>query len=121
MPGPLRSAVTLDGYPQGAFGDRYASCVDHVGPASYIQVTAGTPPTGGDPLTAAEFGLKSLTMVFAAMSDNGQFLAIVTPTVGAKGEPVSWTIMYLTAATGAQVAGATNLSGRTFRFFALGR
>ena|SRR5437763_982420 len=121
MPGPLRATNTLDGYPQGAFGDRYASCVDHPGPASYVQVAAATPPTGGDPITAAEFGLKSLTMVWGAMSDNGQFLAIVTPTVGAKGEVTGWTIMYVTAATGAQVAGATNLSARTFRLFAIGR
>jgi hypothetical protein len=80
-----------------------------------------TPPTGGDALSAAEFGLKSLTMVWGALSDNGQFLALVTPTVGAKGEVTGWTIRYVTAATGAEVAAATNLSARSFRFFALGR
>jgi hypothetical protein len=120
MPGPLRAANTLDGYPQGAFGDRYASCVDHIGPAVYAPVVNGTPPTGGDVLTAAEFGLKALTMVWSCESDNGQYLAIVTPTIGGKGEPTSWIIRYVTAATGAEV-GAIALNARTFRFFALGR
>src|SRR5258706_13531142 len=121
MPGPLRTAATLDGYPQGAFGDRYASCVDHIGPAAYVVVTPGTPPIGGDALSAAEFGLKALTMVWAALSDNGQFMALVTPTVGAKGEPTGWIIRYIVASTGAEVAGATKLSAHSFRFFALGR
>jgi len=121
MPGPLRTGPTLDGYPQGHAGDRYASCVDHVGPASYAVVVNGTPPTGGDPITAAEFGLKALTMVWGSISDNGQYLAICTPGVSGKGEPTSWTIMYVTAATGAQVTAATPLNGRTFRLFAIGR
>ncbi|SRR6266403_1512940 len=121
MPGPLRVATTLDGYPQGAFGDRYASCVDHIGPASYVVVTPGTPPTGGDALTAAEFGLKSLTMVWGAVSDNGQFRADVTPTIGAKGEPISWIVRYWSLTLNAEVVATTNLSARSFRFFALGR
>jgi hypothetical protein len=81
----------------------------------------GTPPTGGDLLTAAEFGLKSLTMVWGAVSDNGAFFAEVTPAVGGKGEPTSWIIQYVTVATGAQVAATTALNARSFRLFALGR
>lgn len=121
MPAPLRSATPLDGFPAGGWGDRYGSCIDHKGPASYVQVANATPPTGGDPVTAAECGLKAITMLFCGLSDNGQFLAQATPGVAGGGEPTSWVIRYVTAATGAEVAGAVNLSGRTFRMFAFGR
>lgn len=121
MPGPLRSANTLDGYPQGFAGDRYGSCIDHIGPASYAVVVVGTPPTGGDLLLASEFGLKIITMAWGSVSDNGQFRADLTPTVGAKGEPTSWIIRYVVDATGVEVTAATNLSARSFRIFAIGR
>jgi hypothetical protein len=125
MPGPLRLATTLDGYPAGGFGDRYVSVVDHLGPASYVVLTNGTPPTGGDSITAAEAGLKALSAVFAVgLSDNGQYMALVSPGIGGKAEPTSFFISYFVRAGGAawiEVAGAVNLSARTFRFFCIGR
>ena len=122
MPGPLSASKALDGFPAGGFGDRYVSCVDHFGPASYTQVTTGTPPTGGDSISAAEFGLKALSMVWAdGLSDNGQFNVLCSPGNSNRGEPTTWFLEWVTAATGAQVAGATNLSARSIRLFAIGR
>jgi hypothetical protein len=121
MPGPLRSTVTLDGYPQ-AWGDRMISMVDHKGPLSYTQIAPGAPPTGGDQITAAEFGLKFITMLWGgSLSDDGTFEVEGSPGVAQQGEPTKWFLMWITAATGAQVAGATNLSPRTIRLVAIGR
>src|SRR5712671_6513190 len=125
MPGPLRSTTVLDGYPAGGFGDRYVSVVDHLGPVSYVVLTNGTPPTGGDSISAAEAGLKSISAAFAVgLSDNGQFMALVSVGVGGKAEPTSFFISYFVRAGGAawvEVTAATNLSARTFRFFCIGR
>ena len=126
MPGPLSTGKQLDGYPQ-AVGGMYMSLVDHVGPTSYVQLVNGTPPTGGDTITPAEAGMKVLTAVFAGLSDNGQYLALITPGVGQRGEvvnPGTFFISYFVRAGGAawvEVTAATNLSGRTFRFLCIGR
>lgn len=120
MPGPLRSAATLDGFPQG-LGDRYFSILDHKGPAAYAQIVVATPPTGGDVLTAAECGLKFIDAVNGGISDDGQFAVEATPTVGGGGEVTQARLLWSVAATGAQVAGATNLSARTIRLEVWGR
>jgi len=120
MPGPLRSAATLDGYPQGV-GDRYISLVDHKGPASYVQLAVATPPTGGDVLTAAECGLKFIDAVSGQLSDDGQYAVEATETVGAGGEVVQVRLAWLKLSTGLQEAGATNLSARTVRLVVWGR
>ena len=72
-------------FPQG-WGNRMISVIDHVGPASYASVVTGAPPTGGDPVTAAEFGLKSLSAVYAGLSDDGQYNVEATPGLAAAQE-----------------------------------
>lgn len=121
MPGPLKSSNLLDGYPQ-PMGDRYCSCIDHKGPASYTQITPGSPPTGGDQIQASEFGLKFIDMMWGgALSDDGTYEVEGSPGVGGQAEPSKWFLIWITAATGAQVSGATNLSARSIRLFAIGR
>jgi hypothetical protein len=121
MPGPLRSTTVLDGFPAGAVGDRYMSVVDHKGPASYASIVTGTPPTGGDVITAAECGVKEITAIFCGISDDGQYNVEATPTVGGGGEPTQFRLIWIVANTGAQVTAATNLSARTIRCWVLGR
>lgn len=126
MPGPIGAAKNLDGYPQ-AWGAQYVSVVDHAGPASYTQLTNGTPPTGGDTIAPAEAGMKVLQAVFGGLSDNGQYLALVTPGIAGRGEvsgSLTFFISYFVRAGGAswvEVTGATNLSARTFRLLCIGR
>lgn len=121
MPGPLKSSNILDGYPQ-SMGDHVVSIVDHKGPASYTQITPGSPPTGGDQITAAEFGLKYIDMLWGgALSDDGTYEVEGSPGIASAAEPSKWFLMWITANTGAQVAGATNLSARSIRLCAIGR
>src|SRR6266436_4470511 len=120
MPGPLRATAVLDGYPQG-WGDRYISVVDHKRPASYTQIGIATPPTGGDVLTAAECGLKFISAVNGGISDDGQFSVEASMTAGGGAEVAQVRLLWSVATTGAQVAGATNLSARTIRFWVMGR
>jgi hypothetical protein len=56
------------GYPKVP-GDAVWSVLDVVGPASYVQVVPGSPPTGGQLITAADFGMQALDFV-AAMAPN---------------------------------------------------
>jgi hypothetical protein len=120
MPGPLSSTKLLPGYPQ-ACGGGLMSILDHIGPASYTQVTPGSPPTGGDVLTAAECGLKFIDAVSGQLSDDATYEAEASMTVNNAGEVTQVRLLWQTAATGAQVAGATNLSARQIRFIVYGR
>jgi hypothetical protein len=103
----------------------------HVGPASYVQVSNATPATGGDPVPFSEIsgqgGLKAVDMLEVPMtSDNGQYEAVAIPIDGASQS--SWGIQpsknfilrWFVSSTGAEVAGAVNLSARTIRLRAIG-
>lgn len=90
------------------------------GPASYTQVTTGTTPTGGQTIQAKDLGLVSIQTMQVSGSDNGQYGCHViypgNPQRGVSSVILEW----FTLATGAQVAGAVDLSGRTVRITALG-
>jgi hypothetical protein len=43
-----------------AWGDKKVSVIVHNGPALYAPIVQGSPPTGGDVVTATELGLKSI-------------------------------------------------------------
>jgi hypothetical protein len=103
-------------------GDRYISVADHAGPASYATLVVASPPTGGDTVSVAEFGFKSsITAVMQGMSDDGQYLVKAVDTQPGRGEIKTLQMIWVVAATGAQVANATNLSARKVRLFAIGR
>jgi hypothetical protein len=94
------------------------------GPSSYTQITPGTPPTGGQTLNAKDVGLGTIDFVFPGTSDNGTYIVYpiwTTQSAGVKpGQATSVQLMWITAATGAQVSGATNLSGRSVKLFIRG-
>jgi hypothetical protein len=115
----MAQALVKD-FPQ-PFGSRIIGMIDHVGPASYTQVTTGSPPTGGDSVKASEFGMKYISAVFAGISDDGQYNVEASPTLTSGQEATSFQLIWMVAHTGAEVTGTTNLSGRSIRLFAIGR
>ena len=117
MPAALMSRFSYPKVP----GDGFESVVDVTGPVNYTQI-AGTPPTGGQVITAADFGLQSMDWVGAMGSDNGQYAAIVFPVPFTQGSSLnSVLLMWTLAASGAQAPPGANLSARTVRLLAKGR
>jgi hypothetical protein len=98
------------------------SILDVPGPASYTAVVTGSPPTGGQLITAADCGLQSLDWVQSQGSDDGQYDIMVVPAPFSLGNPMpAVRLMWVVAATGAQVTAAVNLSARTVRLYVTGR
>ena len=117
---------TLTGYPiPGALSTRTVSIIQHVGPNPYAPVVVAAPSTGGDPITAATFGLKTIEALIGGISDNGQYEVVPvftntnTSAQAAAGGQTTVNLQWRTAATGAE-AGAIDLSARTVRLTAIG-
>ena len=76
--------LTRYGYPKVP-GDQPESIIDVTGPASYTPLVPGTPgppvtpPTGGQRITAQDFGLQSLDFVVGMGSTGGGYFAVVVP------------------------------------------
>jgi hypothetical protein len=115
---PYPGVQNLVGYPISVGGKRLALAPNgHAGPTSYTVVT--NPTTGGDFLQASELGLKWIDAVLVAgVSSNGLHRVIpVNPTRG----PVSAVqLKWLVDSTGAEVAGAVNLSVSVVNIVAIG-
>lgn len=113
MPGPLPD------YPAPP-GNKNRVIATIAGPASYTQITPGTPATGGQVVNAADIGLVDIEFATCSLSDNGTYEVNVIFDLNPQAGVKSIRLIWLTAATGAQVSGATNLSARTFRLIADG-
>lgn len=116
----------LDGYPT-SFGSSRASVLGIVGPSLYTQITPGTPPapaTGGQVITAREFGLKYFDYVVAGLSDSGAYRVECIPGaqsgIGPRGCCETYTLRWVVVATGAEAAGSADLDAEVVRVFALG-
>lgn len=111
-------------FPQ-APGARLEVLCNVAGPASYTAVTPGTPPTGGQLVSAKDMGLTEISDGFAAASDDGTYTATIivnsqlVPLSAPRGS-TSFILQWRVSATGAEVAGATNLSARSMRLFIRG-
>jgi hypothetical protein len=110
-----------------SFGAHRGSVFAHRGPASYTQLTTG-PLAGGDTVTAAEAGLKYVDAVHSVgLSDSGTYRVEGVAPVGnpstnkQAAHASSWKLRWTVVATGAQVAGAVDLSAETIRLTAIGR
>jgi hypothetical protein len=103
--------------------NRKFSMAEVGGPASYTQVTAGAPPagpTGGQIIPATAFGLKFIDVILNGLDESGKYEVLGTS--GNKpGGATSVTLMWVIAATGAQEAGATNLSTYKAALLVIGR
>lgn len=118
-------------------GDQPWSVVDVTGPASYVAVlpAAAPPPpadeegtlpsaapSGGQTVTAADFGLQSIDWVGAMGSDDGSYNVSVLPGDFSSGSPLdSVVLLWIDAATGLEVTAGTDLSASTVRLLAIGR
>jgi hypothetical protein len=94
------------GYPV-VFGNKRVGLVSHPGVSSYV--------AGGETLYPAAFGLKGFEAVFAMGSDDGSYIAEITTVT-----PTSCKVVWTVRTTGAEVAGATNLSARKVPIMAIG-
>lgn len=121
MPGPLSTSEILDGALQ-PIGALLMSIIDHPGPASYQTFASGTPPTGGDVVTAKEAGLKFLQAVIPiGFSSDATYYVEATPAVGARGEVTQFQMAWYQIGTFTQAASAGNLSAKTVRLLCIGR
>lgn len=116
---------TLDGYPQ-SFGSSLVSVNGIAGPSSYTAITPGTAPavaTGGQSITARQFGLKFFDYVVAGLSDSAVYRVECIPGarsgLGPRGATASYTLRWVVVATGAE-AGAIDLSSEIVRIYVVG-
>ena len=106
---------TLFDYPLGP--QARLSAIDWLGPTTYLPVTAGTPPalaTGGDQITAAALGLKTINMLIGGITFDGTY-EVIPYRISAS----LWGLYWRVLATGAQ-AGAIALNTSTVRLVAEG-
>lgn len=113
-------------------GDQPWTVIDIDGPASYTTITAATPPTGGQVIKATDIGMTTIDWAQCVGSDNGAYDGVCY-IVGGLGNPRSGgspnysqpgsqiNLQWITAATGAEVSGSTNLSARHLRLLVMGR
>ncbi len=102
---------------------------DHYGPASYVQVTTGSPPTNGDSISAKACGLNSIEAVFCQGDSTGlytlvAFSAKVTTTgmmIGTGADATVKCAWYtLTPGGLVETAASTNLSAIAVRIMVIG-
>lgn len=115
----------LDGYPT-SIGNKVLSVFPHTGPASYTQMTTN-PVAGGDTVTFAnEAGMKFADKLHGGKTDSGLysievFLPAANPSTKLSAAPAKTAVLrWVVVATGAQVAGAVDLSAEIVRLEAIG-
>lgn len=96
----------LDGYPANT-GGKVVVVGTMTGPASYA--------TTGQVFT--DSSARSIDYLNGSISLSGTYTIVAKPQI--PGNPQRWFFHWITLATGAEAAAATNLSGETFTFFAV--
>ena len=108
----------------GAWGDRPYAIIDLAGPSSYTVVTTASPPTGGQAVTPATFGLvaglEGIFMVGASKTGTYGVRAMQATAYNQGQNNGTWIVQWFVLATGAEVTAATNLSSETVRLIAFG-
>jgi len=103
-----------------AFANRLVGMITWTGPTSYTQVSTGATPTGGQSIPATAFGLKYLDAIICISLDSTGVYgveALITKPGGATTAILLWYVGH----TGAEAAGATNLSAITVALLGIGR
>ena len=109
--------AAFPGYPTTLGSKRLALLPNRrPGPSAYTQVTTG-PLAGGDVVNAVDFGFKFIENIDGGITSDGLFrVEPIMADAPAKSVILRWTVV----ATGAQVAGAFNLSASFINLIALG-
>lgn len=105
-------------------GNMLHTCVDVVGPASYVQIVQGNPVTGGQSLALSQMGFQTeVIWAWTMMSDDGNYSARVAlvPFNAGVGSQTGVILQWINHAIGTEVTGGTNLAARTIRIYAIGR
>ena len=116
----------------GAWGDRPCAIIDWAGPASYTAVVNGAAPalpTGGQAITPSAFGLggnqasaglEGIFVVGSSLTGTYTVQAFQTTAYNQGFPNPTWSLRWIIAATGAEVAGAVNLSAEIVRLVGFG-
>lgn len=99
-------------------GDQPWSIIDVRGPVAYQPLVAGTPATGGQRITARDFGLQALDFVAAMGTSNGMNILVIPEQLALQSEFEAIRIGWMQL-TGGQASG--NLSTFLARLLAIGR
>lgn len=105
--------MRIDGFPT-SIGNKRAGCITVMGPVGYA--------AGGFEVEARALGLKEIDWAGVTNSDDGTVFATVR-IISADGDASPRRSVFVQAfvfSTGVEVADAVNLSGLTFRVFAIG-
>lgn len=111
--------MAFDGTYPAVPGNKPVSIIDVTGPTSYVQFVP--PATGGQLVSARQFGLNSIEAVWViGMDSTGAYapVAMLTPlnkNLGSPNVTLSWQVP-----GGSQVGAGTNLSTSFVRLYALG-
>ena len=123
----MANVTTVLEYPWSV-GLLMETLVDVQGPASYTQITIGTPPTGGLTVFAADMGFKEIHSVEVMGSDNGQYdgVCYINNGPGTIGNPrqragSQLQLQWLVAVGRGEAGAGLNLSARTIRLCVTGR
>lgn len=127
--------LTRYGYPKVP-GDQPESIIDVSGPVAYTPLVAGSPgppivpPSGGQVLHAADFGLQALAFVVGVASTDGKYFPLIVPllieplpnpplpTQLPDGSFSTFILVWMNITGGGQASG--NLTQSTIRLFARG-
>lgn len=110
-------------------GDQPWSIIDVTGPTAYTQLfpqPPGTPPQGGQMLTAQDFGLQALDFVVAIGTGDGLYVGEIIPLGGNlvipavfDGDDFAVFLLVWMQATGGEATG--DLSASKMRLLGIGR
>ena len=75
-------------------GDEPYARVKWVGPSSYTVLTVGSPPSGGDTISATQFGVNMIALVLGQASYDGRWMVIPVRISDAK-----WTLKWISLVT----------------------
>jgi len=93
------------------------SAINWLGPSTYAPIVVGVAPalaTGGDVITAAAFGLKTIETLQGGVTWDGNYLVVPL-----RRNATTWVLTWIVIATGLQ-AGAITLNASTVRLSAIG-
>lgn len=102
-----------------SIGNRRLAVATLTGPSSYTAVTPGTTPTGGQALSASQFGMKYLESVTFSLDSTGAYTAYFSKASGAANAVTAGIVIWTVANGGAEASG--DLSAKVLTVKAIGR